>query len=399
MANRFSVALATGTLQIDLAPGRIPLRRLLGFANRINSQRQFLLVSKVLGKHYPVAPRLMAWSYRALAKQILSHAIAGQSVWVGMAETATGLGYGVFAAACQLGVQQALYLQTTRYHLAGVNHLAFQEVHSHATDLFLYYPDTSSRQQYFLQAQTLVLVDDEISTGRTFARLIQAYKALNPHLAQVFIVSLVNFAGVTDRQALQQAAGIPVVWVALRQGSLSFIADSQPLPPNPAINVVGNGADKSHLLAWPGRQGIDRAITLPKTAIVALQKYFNATTRPDSGQTLLVLGTGECNAPAFLLGRMLECQGFQVRVQSTTRSPIRLGNDITRVCQFTDNYGDNIPNFLYNLALSHYQEIIVCHETPLTPALLHCLQQWQAISAYSHVAANSHHASLHFSRP
>jgi len=36
-----------------------------------------------------------------------------------MAETATGLGYGVFESACHAGVQNALFIQTTRYHLAG----------------------------------------------------------------------------------------------------------------------------------------------------------------------------------------------------------------------------------------------------------------------------------------
>lgn len=136
----------------------------MGFAARISSKRKFLLVSKVLGKHYPVAPYLMAWSYRALARAVVNRGLVGTSLWLGMAETATGLGYGVFAAAYAEGVRQSLFMQTSRYQMEGVARLEFQEAHSHATDFFLYYPDTPERQQQFLHANTLVLMDDEIST-------------------------------------------------------------------------------------------------------------------------------------------------------------------------------------------------------------------------------------------
>ncbi|MFI3198893.1 MAG: phosphoribosyltransferase domain-containing protein, partial [Methylococcaceae bacterium] len=68
MQKTVTIKLDTGTLQLDVEPGHIPLKRLLGFAARVSSKRKFLLVSKVLGKHYPVSPKLMSWSYRALAR-------------------------------------------------------------------------------------------------------------------------------------------------------------------------------------------------------------------------------------------------------------------------------------------------------------------------------------------
>ena len=193
MQKTVSIQLDTGTLRLDLEPGRIPLKRLLGFAARVSSKRKFLLVSKILGKHYPVSPRLMSWSYRALARAVLNSGAGHNSLWIGMAETATGLGYGVFEAACHAGVKNALFCQTTRYHLDDIERLEFVEAHSHATDFFLYYPVEPDYRKRFLNAQTLVLIDDEISTGLTFLRLIKAYQAVNPALRKVFIVSLGEF--------------------------------------------------------------------------------------------------------------------------------------------------------------------------------------------------------------
>jgi len=63
-----------------------------------------------------------------------------------------------------------LFIQTTRYHLDGIERLEFEEAHSHATDFFLYYPVHPDYRKQFLKAETLVLIDDEISTGKTFLR-------------------------------------------------------------------------------------------------------------------------------------------------------------------------------------------------------------------------------------
>jgi hypothetical protein len=393
-----SIKLGTGTLELDLEPGMIPLKRLLGFAARVSSKRKFLLVSKVLGKHYPVSPKVMSWSYRALARATLKRGVDAGSVWIGMAETATGLGYGVFESACNEGAEQALFIQTTRYHLDGIARLEFEEAHSHATDFFLYYPEQQKTRAQFLSATTLVLIDDEISTGKTFLRLIKAYQLVNPSLKKVCIVSLVNFAHPDDRAELEEQSSVDVEWVCFRQGVLRFEDSQNKSIDNISINVSGNGDCKKTLLSWPGRLGLDSPISLENDVVEQL--YDNGISRDDKVRSILVLGTGECNAPAYLLGRELESQGFKVKVQSTTRSPIHQGNDIKRVCQFEDNYDDGIPNFIYNLNPDDYRDIIICHETPLCDALHDLLHQWQALSARFELLPDSTtHAKLHFFRP
>jgi hypothetical protein len=402
MSKTLTIPLDTGLLHLTVEPGRIPLKRLLGFAARISSKRKFLFVSKVLGKHYPVSPRMMSWSYRSLARAVLKHDITGDSLWLGMAETATGLGYGVFAAACREGLTDGLFMQTTRYLLEGVERLEFKEAHSHATDFFLYYPDTPERKQQFLNAQTLVLIDDEISTGKTFLRLIQAYQVINPNLQKVLIVSLVNFANPIDRKTVEIESGVSVEWISIRQGVLAFEEHENKALDNITVNVSGNGECKKHLLGWPGRQGLNQPVTLKKEDVEQLRNHFK--THKDSAEQndkrpILILGTGECNAPAYLLGRELERLGYKIKVQSTTRSPIHKSNIIGSVQQFEDNYDDGIPNFIYNLDPNAYQNIVLCHETPLCNALHTLLNQWLAISARIDLPANLHHATLHFFRP
>ncbi len=397
MTQTLTVNLDTGSLHLTIEPGLIPLHRLLGFAARVSSKRKFLLVSKVLGKHYPVSPTVMAWSYRALARRVLNSGIGASSLWIGMAETATGLGYGVFEAACRESAGQALFIQTTRYHLDGIERLEFEEAHSHASDFFLYYPQQLKHRRQFLTAKTLVLIDDEISTGKTFLRLIKAYQQVNPELANVFIVSLVNFAGPDDRTALESQAGVAVEWVCFRQGLLRFEDKHNSAIDNIIVNVSGNGGCKKALLAWPGRLGLDAPISFMGDVVGQLNQ---CGLNQHDGRPILVLGTGECNAPAFLLGRELQAQGYKVKLQSTTRSPIHLGNDIGRVCQFEDNYDDGIPNFLYNLDPDDYRDIILCHETPLCSALIGRLMAWQAISARFELLPDSPNlARLCFFRP
>lgn len=400
MKDEVTCTLATGTLQLILAPGTIPLQRLLGFAARIGAKRKFLLVSKVLGKHYPVPLRLLRWSYRALARKVLAHTLASPSVWIGMAETATGLGYGVFEHAYldNKSLKNVLFMQTTRYVLADRPYLAFDEAHSHATDFFLYYPEAPALQHIFLSARSLVLIDDEISTGRTFLHLIKAYQQINDNLQQVIIVSLVNFASDADRHYLQAQAGIEVIWICLRQGQLSF-QDTAFIPPTQApVNVIGNKENKQHLLAWPGRLGLAVPIDIDQADLASLINLMN-NIKP-CPHKIMVLGTGECNAPAYLLGKELTQRGYCVHLQSTTRSPIYVGNDISCRLTFKDNYEDDIDNFIYNFCPEAYDVVIICHETPVNAAIVERLVAWQAISARFELNATSAtHANLHFFRP
>ncbi|MDO5769772.1 MAG: phosphoribosyltransferase domain-containing protein, partial [Psychrobacter sp.] len=67
---------------------------LLGFAQRINPKRAFLFVSKVLGRHIPVAPSTMRRAFTDLANMLPDHSglnkLPEPILVIGMAETAVG---------------------------------------------------------------------------------------------------------------------------------------------------------------------------------------------------------------------------------------------------------------------------------------------------------------------
>ncbi|MGQ0592715.1 MAG: phosphoribosyltransferase domain-containing protein [Gammaproteobacteria bacterium] len=356
--------LATGLLHVRASETRFRFDDLVGFAARDNPRRGFLFVSKVLGKHYPSRPAAMQAIHRALARA-LTPWCRRSSVFVGMAETATGLGQGVHEAFSALtGVHTPVFIHSTRYRLSGADRIEFQESHSHATDIYLHIPSDSDLRTAFLTTETLVLVDDEISTGETAVNLLQAYGKHNPLLARVVIATILNLTSADHRQALAARVGLPIHFVSIIDGAFRFMPDVDYRFTTP-IRVTGNGACKRQYLSTGfGRLGLCRPLRLDLSPLETLVSTWRR------GSTVLVLGTGEFMHPPFHIGLYLECRGFPAAVQSTTRSPILLGQDVGSVLSFEDNYGDGIPNFLYNVRPEQYDRVLVCHETPPGPGLI-----------------------------
>ena len=81
-----------------------------------------------------------------------------------------------------------------------------------------------------------------------------------------------------------------------------------------------------------------------------------------------MLGTGEFSHAPFRLALHLEQEGHNVHYQSTTRSPILLGEDIASVLEFVDNYHDDMPNYVYNFADKRYDRVLIGYETRPLPA-------------------------------
>lgn len=360
--------LATGLLHVRASETRFRFDDLVGFAARNNPRRGFLLVSKVLGKHYPSRPAAMQSIHRALARRLVPFC-RRSSVFVGMAETATGLGQGVYEAFSALtDLQTPVFIHSTRYRLSGADRIEFQESHSHATDIYLHIPSDPVLRVAFLTAETLVLVDDEISTGETAVNLLEAYREHNPLLSRVVIASILNLSSQDRRQAVAARLGLPVHFLSIIDGTFRFIPDADyhfTTPPNTnLIPVAGNGACKGqHPSAAFGRLGLCEPLRFDPAPLKTLVSGWRG------GSTVLVLGTGEFMHPAFRIALYLDRRGFPATVQSTTRSPILLGQDVGSVLSFEDNYEDGIPNFLYNVGPEEYDRVLICHETPPGPGL------------------------------
>jgi hypothetical protein len=287
----------------------------------------------------------------------------GPAVVVGMAETAVGLGQGIYEQLlARTGRDDLLFLHTTRYRLERPVALHFEESHSHATEHLLYEPAEPGDARLFREAQALVLVDDEISTGRTLVNLARAYRRLNGALRSVHLVSITEWLGARRRAEVADSVGLPTSFHSLHRGSFAFEADPD-FDPGPIPDVVGRGDRKdAYLRGNFGRLGLRARLELDWSGPAAALGL-----RP--GGRLLVLGTGEFMHAPFRWARHLEEVGYDVHFQSTTRSPLLPGEDLASVVENVDNYHDGIPNYLYNVADRHYDHIVLCYETwPLPEA-------------------------------
>ncbi|MFZ4856763.1 MAG: phosphoribosyltransferase domain-containing protein [Desulfuromonadaceae bacterium] len=360
VATTHKIELHSGCLDIRVDSSRMELDKLCGYASRQNRKRSFLFISKVLGKHWPARPSEMREVYRLLAADLAD--LPGPVLVIGMAETATGFGQGIYDSLLRLtGREDIVYINTTRYHSSRRTAFDFQEVHSHATDHLLYLPETAEGLKIFATAASLVIADDEISTGTTALNLLTAYLSANPTLLEARFVSITNWLGAErDKELREAVAPVSLDYSQILRGTFTFTA-TPGFSIDEEIDVRGTTEYKDlYFSANWGRFGVN---SLPAPDFQSLLAGCELT----SNDRILVLGSGEFSYPPFLLAEYLEERGYDVRFQTTTRSPIMIGNDVQSRLRFIDNYGDGIANFVYNVRQEDYTRIIICYENPELP--------------------------------
>ncbi|MFF0506034.1 phosphoribosyltransferase [Streptomyces fimicarius] len=355
------------------------LRELLGLALRRNPKRAHLLVSNVLGKHVPQRPSVVYGAGYGLGervRELLGEREARRAVVLGYAETATGLGHAVAD-----GLRDAPYLHSTRRPVAGARQAGgFEESHSHATSHLLLPEDGEllAGGGSGADASTLVLVDDEFSTGNTVLNTIRALHALHPRERYV-IVALVDMRSADDRDRLTAFAaeiGARVDLVTRTTGTVTLpdgvlergqalvaaqeaeqaeqaeaVRQAERAKPTGqaerAREVDGHAAPVTRVdLDWPagvpdgGRHGFTPAHRAAlEAALPAMADRIAAALdggahrsqgRARSPRRVLVLGFEELMYAPLRLGTALEAAlgpDAEVRYSTTTRSPVLAVDD------------------------------------------------------------------------
>ena len=395
-----SITLPRGTLdliyQTNSATGKngldkntpYQLEDLLGFAQRINPKRAFLFVSKVLGRHIPVAPGTMRHAFTDLAN-LVPDDLPEPILVIGMAETAVGLSAGVHQA-LQTRYPNALLLNSTRHSQHNKNNTetlltTFSEDHSHASQHLIYQSADTVTQAQLLASKTLIMVDDEASTGNTCVNVVTALRNAGlDQLQQVHLTTLVDWS-LNQNQAQADvddniSARLPNIDFHrhhLLSGAWQWTDAPNPEPITmPSVDTTEAG---SYALGDTGNWG--RFPTLDSTDGFAfyLTKFqaafnlFNQQAQSEKAsfekeqlpQRILVLGSNEFVWLPFLLAEWLETQtqNATVKFSALTRSPIALGGAITTMLSFSDNYGLGMTNFAYNVEPSDWDLIVLCVET------------------------------------
>ena len=385
----------------------IPMDKLFEVAIRKNKKRAFLFVSKILGKHLAVDPKipslggiLLAYQFthkdleesiRLLCAERINEKavdrlkeekakIDKKTLFIGFAETATGLGHSMFSAC----VGPISYIHTTREKIVSEKpSFTFEEVHSHATGHQCFTEDPN----YFKGFEEIVLVDDEITTGHTALHLIEALygHSGNKHYHVVSLLDWRSDSEIEEARVLEEKLGITISFVSLIQGQmeahlLQTIPEERMELPKlieddsaycEAYHTVAIAIDDLLPKTIKGEDGIVRELLYMKAngrfgLTAAANREYERRIKEVAGslkvlrsyERCLVIGTEEF---IYIPSLLAQGMGEDVWYQSSTRSPIipqqEEGYPIQSVLAYKRPEDTAVVNYLYNIQGNRFDEL------------------------------------------
>ncbi len=351
-----TVELPTGTLVLS-GVARERVSELCDFAARANPKRGFLIVSKVLGRHVPTPPEALRAAADALAAQI--SALPEPVLFCGMAETATGLAQAVWAAwRGRYPVLASAYVQSSRQTAPGARVLCrFEEGHSHAASHMVQV--SGAVEEVLPQARSLVIIDDECSTGSTFVEAAEALVAALPQIERIACASLTDWSAGAFLPRMPR----PATAHSLIAGTLHW--------------TPGAAQAAASLALTANRHGTAPATGMrSRTGLLKPEAATRAPVTAAPGERVLVLGDGEHAYEALRIAEEFAAQGAVAAVQSITRTPAMLGHAMQSVTTLEDAYGSGATCHVYNLLAHRPDRIVIAAE--IAGGQAEALARWYA---------------------
>ena len=335
------------------------LNDLIIMGKRINNpKRNFLFISKVLGKHIEAKPSICKEIGLKLARLIFdkeekSYKNNEKISVIGFAETATGLGMAVASY-----IKNCYYITTTRECITELKSiLKFEEEHSHATTHKCFSLDKDK----LVNSEKIILVDDEITTGKSMINIIKELKKVT-NAKKFIILSILDWRNEEYRKAydyLVNKENINVEVLSLISGDIKVKDKTTYIDTND--EVINDTADvlnynvldridlktsyekegESYLL-HTGRFGIEfNEIQALESKCKDIANRLQSLI--ESNKKILVLGHGEniyipCRIASYING--------DVYFKSTTRSPI--------YCEDVDGYPIKEKHVFYHKGVKYY---------------------------------------------
>jgi hypothetical protein len=431
-------------------PFGLPLDALFSMAARINKKRAFLFVSHVLGKHIPVFPHVPLLAGAALGLLLerelngsgsqngllLEQVVDGlcnperaKEAWlrlqadklsaprplavIGFAETATALGHSLFEAfgdGCR-------YVHTTREQIRELaSSINFEEEHSHATSHRCY------AEQPVREGEAIVLVDDEMTTGKTTLNIIRDLNVQDPG-AEYYVASLLDWRSKADQarfRELEQELGVSIKTLSLLKGEIEV--EGSPVLEKPPVTETNSLINSFEQVAVASEEPVVASISLENcfdqavvTSIdgagrINTSPYLRCTGRFGissaesegiaprisqaaeklralrTGGKALCLGTGEfMHIPMRVAAEM----GEDVFCHSTTRSPIHPHDEPSYAVRDAHPFpcpdDPTVPNFVYNVTGQGYDDLFVFLEREVAPERMEAFAETLARLGIPHV--------------
>lgn len=328
-----------------------------------NKKRTYLLINPLQSKHIPAAPSDSLNMMKTLGEKVAKKHPNARLV-IGFAETATAIG----AAVASCLTDECIYIHTTREEFENIsNWVEFSEEHSHAVEQKLYAEDLCF---YIANTAEIILVDDELSTGKTLINITHQLKETCPELKSKRIVaaSIINRLTDTNIDRLR-SEGIECEYlVKLPEidytNAVKSIEISSPIDltkeQQSCMSVEEITLTKRFLDPRMGVSIREYNLFCKDIAQEICQKIKNKVLCTDN---MLVLGTEEFMYPAIMTALEIEHQHIanSVRCHSTTRSPIGINNSddypIKEGYKIPSFYDSSRETYIYNL--KKYDKIII----------------------------------------
>lgn len=340
--------------------------KILRIAKRFNNQkRTYILVNPLQAKHIPVNPKDSLSMMKNLG-DMLAKKYPHTRLVIGFAETATAIG----AVVAESFSSECVYIHTTRENVSGViQWVQFVEEHSHAMEQSLAGDNLSA---WISATDSVLFVDDEISTGKTLINIVEQLKQKHPQLNNKKIVaaSLLNRVDEEDEKKLASAGIVCEYLVKLPQTDYSSTVTDISIHEAP-LAVPTKVEVKYQALFCENFDNPRKGVQIgsykhgcEEMAEIFLIQFVHKIKK---GSSILVLGAEECMYPALKLGVALEnsCQDYCVRCHATTRSPIGLCADknypITSGYKLKSFYDCDRATYIYNLC--KYDVMVVVTDT------------------------------------
>lgn len=335
------------------------LNNLIIMGKRINNnKRNFLFISKVLGKHIEAKPKVCKEIGLKLARLIFdkeekSYKNNEKVCVIGFAETATGLGMAVASY-----IKNCYYITTTRECIIELKSIfKFEEEHSHATTHKCFPLDKDN----LVNSEKIILVDDEITTGKSMINIIKELKKVT-NAKNFIILSILDWRNEEYRKAYDELVNeenINLEVLSLISGDIKVkdtttYIDTNDEVINDTADVLNyNVLDRINLktsyekevesyLLYTGRFGVEFN-EIEELEIKCKDIANRLQSLIESNEKILVLGHGEniyipCRIASYIKG--------DVYFKSTTRSPI--------YCEDVDGYPIKEKHVFYHKGVKYY---------------------------------------------
>ncbi len=320
-----------------------------------NKKRPYLYVNPLQGKHIPVSPEKVKGMCEVLADKINYEYKGERLLVVGFAETATGI-----ATTISLLLKKSMYfMTTTRENFEGEDYLYFTEAHSHAVDQKLY---VNGFERVIGNIDRIIFIDDEITTGNTICKLIDALKdRFSFANCKYTIASILNSTPQNRIDELKKM-GIDCVYICkipyeYKNRQVKKCDVSTSFFDAGKIDLKKEIKNKYYINSMFDMRFVNDMSVVKKSIDEeknSVKKIFENEIYETAMKKLLILGSEEFMYPTIEIGREIEKMfDLKVKIHSTTRSPILVSDDINYPLksryQIRSMYDEYRTTYIYNL--------------------------------------------------